>query len=131
MGAEQPSHRQLGQCQCPGAVMRGELLVAYVGNAGWFGRETPNLAPVALVESGIAAAACGDWSARLQGRWCYASPVGAAVPGQGWKLHLSGTPDSVLDLLAAALPVLLPERCAFKVAAGLDDARWLSSARCP
>src|SRR5262249_51405755 len=55
-----------------------------------------------------------------------AEPAGATLPGQGWKLHLSGTSGSVLRLLAAALPVLLPERCAFTVAAGLDDIRWLT-----
>jgi hypothetical protein len=98
--------------------------------AGWPDRKWPNQAPVTLVQRGVAAAG-GDWAVRVRGRWCTAEPVGSTLPGQGWKLHLSGTPDSVLRLLAAALPVLLPERCAFRVAAGLDDARWLTSAGCP
>jgi tRNA A-37 threonylcarbamoyl transferase component Bud32 len=38
------------------------------------------------------------------------------MPDQGWKLHISSTILSVLDVLERALPVLLVEDAAFKVA---------------
>src|SRR5262249_37040421 len=73
----------------------------------------------------------GPWTTSVRGMWCVARPAGRRLRGQGWKLHLSATPNSVLDLLAVALPVLVAERCAFKVAATLDAVRWLNSAKCP
>src|SRR5262244_53061 len=87
--------------------------------------------PAAVVEQAMIGDPHGPWTTSVRGMWCVARPAGRRLRGQGWKLHLSATPNSVLDLLAVALPVLVAERCAFKVAATLDAVRWLNSAKCP
>jgi hypothetical protein len=73
----------------------------------------------------------GDWSIRPQGIWYVVQPASRRLPAQGWKLHLSATPASVVELLDRAVPVLVAERCTFKFAAGPESVHWLNSARCP
>lgn len=50
------------------------------------------------------------------GGWIHVSPARLLEAEQGWKLHLSATAWSAEEVLRRALPVLLAERAAFKVA---------------
>lgn len=50
------------------------------------------------------------------GPWLGARPRGARVPRKGWKLHVSATVGSAIDVLSRALPVLVGEGVPFKVA---------------
>jgi tRNA A-37 threonylcarbamoyl transferase component Bud32 len=49
--------------------------------------------------------------------WCTARHARHRLPAQGWKLHLSATITTAETVIERVLPVLLAERCAFKVAA--------------
>jgi hypothetical protein len=48
-------------------------------------------------------------------------------PDQGWKLHVSATPRSAADVLAAALDVLLAEGVRFKVVGSLHELAAMNS----
>ncbi|ARZ72017.1 Serine/threonine protein kinase [Streptomyces albireticuli] len=50
---------------------------------------------------------------------------------QGWKLHLSATPDSAPHVLERAVPVLVAHACAFKFAASPRVLAELTSVRAP
>jgi hypothetical protein len=47
---------------------------------------------------------------------------------QGWKLHVSARPSTLLVTLEHALPVLLARRCSFKVTRSTDVLREMNSA---
>lgn len=87
--------------------------------------------PAELVDDLLGRDPGGAWSVRAQGMWRLARPVDRPLRAQGWKLHLSATPLSFVDVLARAVPVLVAERCAFKFAAGAGAVEWLNSRRCP
>lgn len=59
--------------------------------------------------------------------WLMAVPAGAALPGHGWKLHISARTADFADLVRIVLPPLTRAGCAFKLArssrvlAGLND----------
>ncbi|MEE3919502.1 hypothetical protein V2I01_17690 [Micromonospora sp. BRA006-A] len=61
--------------------------------------------------------------------WCHARPAHATARLQGWKLHLSATPQSAPVVLARAIHILRADPAAFKFArttrllADLIDAR--------
>lgn len=55
-----------------------------------------------------------------QGPWIGARPRGPRLPAAGWKLHVSATTQSAAEVLDRALPILLEEGAAFKVAAALS-----------
>ena len=50
------------------------------------------------------------------GPWAGAMPRGSSMPRAGWKLHVSATVGSATDVLRRALPVVVGEGAAFKVA---------------
>ena len=101
-----------------------------IANREWF--ESPNayvpdesfcMAPVrALLPSG--------WEARREGVWFQCMPPGAAIPAQGWKIHLSGTTHTARELIAAVVPLLVNEAVPFKCAADrillslINGKRW-------
>lgn len=84
----------------------------------------PEDAATAIDFGAIVAAELPDWSVRRPGEdpgrgdvWVYADPPDAVpVPSQGWKLHVSATITSAVDVLDATLPVLVAHRATFKVA---------------
>ncbi len=71
-----------------------------------------------------------DWSARHEGVWFHCMPLDAAMPVQGWKIHVSGTTHSAAGLLAAVVPVLVENGVPFKCAADrillslINSKRW-------
>jgi hypothetical protein len=71
------------------------------------------------------------WSIREHGMWRVVGPADHRFRSQGWKLHLSGTPLSIGDLMDRAVPVLVSERCAFKVPTDRVAINWLNSRACP
>ena len=68
------------------------------------------------------------WSMKVGAPWAHVAPAGVTLPDQGWKLHVSATEESAVDVLAAVVPVLVSEGAAFKFAAGLGYVRVLNSA---
>ncbi|HZC53019.1 MAG TPA: lanthionine synthetase LanC family protein, partial [Mycobacterium sp.] len=48
------------------------------------------------------------------------------MPGQGWKLHVSANEQSAIDVLTAAVPILVRYRTAFKVVASLRQLHELN-----
>jgi hypothetical protein len=58
-----------------------------------------------------------DWRMFRDNIWLHCLPGGGQVITQGWKIHLSAVIHTVDDLLGAALPVLVAQRTAFKIAA--------------
>ncbi len=69
------------------------------------------------------------WTHRREEVWCYVLPPGRHFGAQGWKIHLSATPRSASDVLAAASRVLLERQIPFKFAHGLRQLRMLLSIR--
>lgn len=69
------------------------------------------------------------WRHRPDQMWCYLTPPGTATQPQGWKIHVSATPRSAEDVLAAVSRVLLERRVTFKFARGLKQLRMLLSIR--
>jgi hypothetical protein len=63
------------------------------------------------------------------GHWLSVTRIDAALPEQGWKLHVSAGEDTALAVLDRCLPVLLAEQAAFKVAASLDFLQALNESR--
>ncbi|HEY5182258.1 MAG TPA: lanthionine synthetase LanC family protein [Dermatophilaceae bacterium] len=61
--------------------------------------------------------ACYGHTVTFDGSWI--SLPGAAIPTQGWKLHISATLPDALPVLARALPVLRAENVTAKVAGSL------------
>jgi tRNA A-37 threonylcarbamoyl transferase component Bud32 len=63
----------------------------------------------------------------VDGTWASVQETGAPLPGQGWKLHISARPGTLEETLDRALPILLEENCAFKVARSAEVLRELNS----
>lgn len=61
--------------------------------------------------------------------WVRVDRINAAVPSQGWKLHLSATVASAPEVLRRALAVLLTDDAAFKVAASIGALHGLNEGR--
>lgn len=53
---------------------------------------------------------------RADSTWLTVRPYGVRLQEQGWKLHVSSRVAAFPDLVERLLPVLLAERCAFKLA---------------
>lgn len=70
----------------------------------------------------ISVSASRGWIIRRprRGPWISARRRGTRSPAAGWKLHVSATTQSAADVLDRALPILLDEGAAFKVAAALS-----------
>ena len=58
----------------------------------------------------------GNWVSRKRDPWCYLEPKGHHGRSQGWKVHVSATPQNAAEVLRRAVGVLGPHRCAFKFA---------------
>src|SRR5438105_1109486 len=58
--------------------------------------------------------------------WIVARRGDVELPGQGWKLHVSSSLDSAVEVLDRCLAVLSVERCGFKVAASVARLRELN-----
>jgi Lanthionine synthetase C-like protein/Protein kinase domain len=58
-----------------------------------------------------------SWRMFRDNIWLHCQPDGGQMAVQGWKIHLSAVIHSVDALLDAALPVLVAQRTAFKIAA--------------
>ena len=59
--------------------------------------------------------------------WVTVRPANVRMPDDGWKLHLSSRAANFPELLAKALPLLLAERCHFKVARSRNTLARLNS----
>ncbi|MGC9018947.1 MAG: hypothetical protein ACP5LJ_04510 [Candidatus Bipolaricaulaceae bacterium] len=78
----------------------------------------------------LAHQAKNHWKVRRRGLWFYAEPKNAALPPQGWKIHVSSRLDRIEEVLAVVADVLIPRFVPFKFA--LDktiyalflDKRW-------
>jgi hypothetical protein len=86
---------------------------------------------VAAADRMLAPRPDGRWSRALDETWCHLRPVGEMGPDQGWKLHLSASTDSAMEVLERALEVLLDAGCPLKFAASLDRLALLDSAHYP
>ncbi len=63
-------------------------------------------------------AGCGEpdaWEPRPSDNWMYFQREGQHLPAQGWKLHVSATPQSAPGVLDALLPVLFRGGASFKM----------------
>jgi hypothetical protein len=85
------------------------------------------LGDLAATARAVVASSAAEWKFSVEGPWAFASPVGAQSPEQGWKLHISATETSAVEVLAATLPVLVAESVPFKFAATLKIVRLLNS----
>jgi hypothetical protein len=65
-------------------------------------------------------ASTSGWRYEIEGIWTYVLRPGQALPGQGWKLHLSATPHSAPEVLELVLPVLLEVGTLFKFIVSTD-----------
>lgn len=58
--------------------------------------------------------------------WLTVTPAGLGLPEHGWKLHVSSRAATYPALVSALLPVLVAERCAFKLARSPDVLKELN-----
>jgi len=58
-----------------------------------------------------------NWRVGVHGIWLHASPSGAWLPLQGFKIHISGTSVTATELLRRVGPVCVENQAAFKVIA--------------
>ncbi len=72
----------------------------------------------------------GEWVVRAKGQWRQCTPQGHAHLDQGWKIHVSATPNNAPRVLEACVEVLLAHRVCFKHAARLEHVESLTSSKC-
>ncbi|QKG22941.1 class IV lanthionine synthetase LanL [Actinomadura verrucosospora] len=77
------------------------------------------------------APAARRWRTGRAGLWCTAVPDGAPRRGQGWKLHVTGTPAAAPEILERCLEVLLGAGSAFKFAATTDYVAAMNARNTP
>ena len=65
---------------------------------------------------------------KVSGVWAHVDPPGVQQQEQGWKLHVSATEASALDVLTAVVPLLVSRGVSFKFAAHRGVLRVLNSA---
>lgn len=70
------------------------------------------------------------WTVRLDEVWAHAEND-AALPIQGWKLHVSATTASAVDVVRACVPVLVEAGCRFKIARDIAQVEALTHPSCP
>ncbi|MEV6304056.1 protein kinase [Actinoplanes sp. NPDC051861] len=58
--------------------------------------------------------------------WVRVSPPAAELPEHGWKLHISARAVAYVDVVRVVVPVLLAERCPFKLAVSEEVLRRLN-----
>ncbi len=61
-----------------------------------------------------------SWVRRELGEWVVCRPADAALPPQGWKIHVSACPDNARTILDAVWDYCVPHRIAFKFLPGID-----------
>jgi serine/threonine protein kinase len=61
-----------------------------------------------------------DWTFGRNGVWYQAAPPGAAIPPQGWKIHISATPGNAAPILTTVARMLARENVSFKFSADLN-----------
>jgi class IV lanthipeptide synthase len=68
------------------------------------------------VRQAIAAVSISGHAVRVDRNWVTVQPVGVPLADHGWKLHVSSKVATFPALVAELIPVLLAERCHFKLA---------------
>lgn len=58
-----------------------------------------------------------DWKIGRTGVWYQVIPPGAAIPPQGWKIHVSATPANAAPILTTVTRMLVRENVSFKFSA--------------
>ncbi len=61
------------------------------------------------------------WEVSGKGPWTFLRPRRAALPAQGWKVHVSATPDNAAGVLGAVWDYCLPREVAFKFLTSRTD----------
>ncbi|MGK4583600.1 class IV lanthionine synthetase LanL [Kitasatospora sp. HPMI-4] len=71
----------------------------------------------------------GGWGFTVEGFWCTARPAesGAAVPAQGWKIHVSAASEAATGVLSAVASVIAQDPCVFKFAADREKLHEINS----
>jgi hypothetical protein len=99
-------------------------------NREWFESANAYVPDEAYYMAPVRALLPPGWDARHEGVWFHCIPPGAAMPVQGWKIHLSGTTHSARELIAAVVPLLVADGVPFKCAADrillslINSKRW-------
>ncbi len=55
-----------------------------------------------------------SWTIKREGLWVYVEPPNYEYPAQGWKIHISATPENVLRVLKKSSRILKENSTAFK-----------------
>ena len=114
-------------------TIRSLLVMRAAGNSKPGPLDAParlsNRSALALAEAIDArwAALCEVHAPRLEGAWRHHVPSRGLRARQGWKIHLSATLLSAVDLFERSAATLSGSGLAFKVAASLDAMRWLAN----
>jgi hypothetical protein len=66
------------------------------------------------------------WSRERRELWTCLLPDGRELPGQGWKIHVSATPDRAADTLETVALACLDRRVAFKFQRSLAALRFVN-----
>ena len=70
------------------------------------------------------------WQIHREGIWAYCDGPNRSIPGEGWKLHVSGTTHTATSLIERLVPVFVDEDVSFKFAADrillslMNGKRW-------
>jgi hypothetical protein len=86
---------------------------------------------VRYVEDEVARMPAEAWRVGLDDMWCHVWPRGHRERDQGWKLHVSATSQCAGEAIRRVVPILLRNRCAFKLASTLDRLDLLNAAHYP
>jgi hypothetical protein len=73
------------------------------------------------------ASAGAEWNFSVEGPWAYATPAGAKLPEQGWKLHVPATVLTAGRVLRAVAPLLAGRGALYKAPASLHELEKLNS----
>ena len=79
--------------------------------------EEPSIAPSASQQCKqmLAAYLPSDWTVVKQGIWLHAMPSHAALPLQGFKIHISGTSVTAEELIHRVVPICVGNQATFKI----------------
>ena len=70
-----------------------------------------------------------DWTVRRDGIWLGAHPPRHTLPPQGFKIHVSATASTAVDVIRRVVPLLVEDCVPFKTAADPNLLRYLNSKR--
>src|SRR5205823_6508460 len=71
------------------------------------------------------------WEITRRGFWTYCTPNGYRHIPQGWKIHISGVPQTALDLIRRIAPILIIDGVPFKFCSDLCMVQLASSKNFP